>query len=79
MAASVAQPARVPVPCSVCGQAVAVVSSAQVVKAQAFSPWRGWALASVLSTVSKLLSLKCNACEAKDAPRPAGEPTPTLF
>lgn len=79
MAATAHQPARVPVPCSVCGAAVAVVSSAQVVKAQAFTPWRGWALASVLSNVSKLLTLKCNACEVKDAPRPADVPTPTLF
>lgn len=79
MATNVKQPARVAIPCSGCGAQVAFVSSVQVAKAQALSPWRGWGLASVLSSASKMLSLKCNVCEVKDAPRPAEPPAPTLF
>lgn len=77
--ATTRQPARVPVPCSECGAHVAFVSSVQVAKAQGFTPWKGWALGSVLSTAGKMLSLKCNVCEVKDAPRPAEPPAPTLF
>jgi hypothetical protein len=79
MATVVKQPARVPVCCSECGVQVAFVSSVQVAKAQALSPWRGWGLAAVLSSAAKMLKLQCNVCEAKDAPRPSEPPAPTLF
>lgn len=79
MATTVKQPTRIAIPCSECGVQVAFVSSAQVAKAQALSPWRGWGLASVLSSASKMLKLQCNVCEAKDAPRPSEPPAPTLF
>lgn len=72
-------PARVAVPCSSCGAQVAFVASAQVAKAQAFTPWRGWALVAALSTASKMLGLKCNVCEDKDAPRPSEPLAPSLF
>lgn len=72
-------PTRFAVPCSECKAPVAYVSSAQVVKAQNLTPWRGWGLAVVLSTASRMLSLKCNLCEAKDAPRPVESPAPTLL
>lgn len=75
----VRQPARVGVPCSICGAQVAYVASSQVSKAQVFTPWRGWALATVLSSASRMLSLQCNVCEAKDAPRPVEPPAPSFL
>lgn len=73
-----ANPARIAVNCSECGQAAGYVASSQVAKAQAFSPWRGWALGSVLSQAATLLSLRCPSCEQDKAPRPSPAPHPNL-
>jgi hypothetical protein len=73
----VKQPARIPVPCPKCKGTVAVVSSAKVSKAAAFSPWRGWALATIVEQAAQVLDLYCPTCEAEHADSPRA-PKPSL-
>jgi hypothetical protein len=75
----VRQPARIPVPCPDCGGTAAVVSSQQVGKAALFTPWRGWALATIVEHAARAVQLRCPGCEAARPDKPgAPDPAPTL-
>lgn len=79
MTNTVRRPARVGLSCTKCGTVFAFVASAQVSKAQALSPWRGWSLGSVLSHAAKMLALQCSVCESATAPRPPEQKHPSFL